>query len=61
VVAPKTDGSTEPAISAPVNTQIAPINQKVIVLGSAINKSFVISYLNLTLQKARTCLNTSEI
>jgi hypothetical protein len=47
VVAPRTDGSTDPAIKAPVNKQIAPINQKVIDLGSAMNRSFVVSYLNL--------------
>jgi len=38
VVEPKTEGSTEPAIKAPVNTHIAPINQKLIVLGSAIKE-----------------------
>jgi len=48
VVAPRTDGSTDPAIRAPVNRQIAPMNQKVIDLGSAMNRSFVVSYLNLT-------------
>ena len=48
VVAPKTDGSTDPAIKAPVNKQIAPMNQNVIDLGSAMNRSFVVSYLNLT-------------
>ena len=47
VVAPKTDGSTDPAIKAPVNKQIAPMNQNVIDLGSAMNRSFVVSYLNL--------------
>jgi hypothetical protein len=48
VVAPKTEVSTLPAIKHPIKMHIAPIIQNDIDLGSAMNMSFVFSYLNLT-------------
>jgi hypothetical protein len=42
-------GSTEPAMSAPKNMHNVPTSQNNIVLISAMNRSFVGSYLNLTL------------
>jgi hypothetical protein len=47
VVAPSTVVSTLPAIKAPMKIHIAPIIQNAIDLGSAMNMSFVFSYLNL--------------
>ena len=45
--APRTDGSTPPAIKAPMKINIAPIIQNTIDLASAMNISFVFSYINL--------------
>ena len=46
VVEPIT-GWTEPAITDPKNMQTVPINQKIIVLISAMNMSFSLMYLNV--------------
>lgn len=51
VVDPKILGSTLPANRDPTNTQIVPMSQKVIVLGSAMLLSFFLRYLNLMVKE----------
>lgn len=51
-----TTGATEPAIKDPKNMHVVPISQKIIVLISAMNMSFILTYLNFVV-----ILNSLEI